>query len=182
MTNEEIKKLINTADEDLVRKYAAEWAVEHENFCAYITHALNPPANEIDFAEELARVIRNNTEITDSRYYERLIVDWSHILYRLIKPWEEKAEAFSTERLLELVEAMTTQVGSHVQEDDFTGDDWYGDDYSGQLGDIMEKLGHLSGLLLIREDMTDSAMVSLREDVIKCPVNRYSRRLRPGPL
>ena len=165
MTNEEIKKLINTADEDLVRKYAAEWAIEHEDFCAYITHALNPSTNEIDFAEELARVIRNNTVITDSRYYERLIVDWSHVLYRLIEPWAEGTDAFSTERLLELVEAMTTQVGSHVQEDDFTGDDWYGDDYSGQLGDIMEKLGYLSGLLLIREDLADSAIISLQEKV-----------------
>ena len=165
MTNEEIKKLINTADEDLVRKYAAEWAVEHEDFCTYITHALNPPANEIDFAEELARVIRNNTVLTDSRYYERIIVDWSHVLYRLIEPWANEAEAFSTERLLELVEAMTTQVGSHVQEDDFMGDDWNGDDYTGELGDIMGLLGHLSGLLLIRDDLTDNALVSLQEKV-----------------
>lgn len=165
MTNQEIKKLINTADEDLVRKYAAEWAVEHEDFRAYISHALNPPTNEIDFDEELARVISNNTVLTDSRYNERLIVDWSHVLYRLIEPWAEEAETFSTERLLELVEAMTIQVGSHVQEDDFTGDSWYGDDYSGQLGDIMERLGDLAGLLLSREDLSDSAMASLREDV-----------------
>ena len=66
-------------------------------------------------------------------YNERVFVDWSTVLYQLIEPWANEAEAFSTERLLELVEAMTIQVGSHVQEDDFTGDDWYGDDYSNQM-------------------------------------------------
>ena len=66
-------------------------------------------------------------------YNERVFVDWSTVLYQLIEPWGNEAEAFSSERLLELVEAMTTQVGSHVQEDDFTGDDWYGDDYSNQM-------------------------------------------------
>lgn len=39
-----------------------------------------------------------------------------------------------------------------ITEEDFYGDDWYGDDFSGSIGDIMDALGNLAGLLLVRDD------------------------------
>lgn len=162
MASDDIKKIINEADEDLLRMSVEQWAVQHEDFRAYITLVLNPPASEIDFDYELARVINNNTELIDSRYFERLVVDWSEIVYRLIEPWAKAADSFSTERLQKLVEAIITEVGMKVQEDDFRGDDWYSDDYSVQIEEIMDWLGHLSGLLLIREDLSRDDMLSLQ--------------------
>lgn len=162
MASDDIKKIINEADEDLLRMSVEQWAVQHEDFRAYITLVLNPPASEIDFDYELARVINNNTELIDSRYFERLVVDWSEIVYRLIEPWAKVADSFSTERLQKLVEAIITEVGMKVQEDDFRGDDWYSDDYSVQIEEIMDWLGHLSGLLLIREDLSRDDMLSLQ--------------------
>ena len=162
MASDDIKKIINEADEDLLRMSVEQWAVQHEDFRAYITLVLNPPASEIEFDYELARVINNNTELIDSRYFERLVVDWSEIVYRLIEPWAKVADSFSTERLQKLVEAIITEVGMKVQEDDFRGDDWYSDDYSVQIEEIMDWLGHLSGLLLIREDLSRDDMLSLQ--------------------
>ena len=162
MASDDIKKIINEADEDLLRMSVEQWAVQHEDFRAYITLVLNPPASEIDFDYELARVINNNTELIDSRYFERLVVDWSEIVYRLIEPWAKVADSFSTERLQKLVEPIITEVGMKVQEDDFRGDDWYSDDYSVQIEEIMDWLGHLSGLLLIREDLSRDDMLSLQ--------------------
>lgn len=162
MASDDIKRIINEADEDLLRMSVELWAMNHEDFRAYITHALNPHVSEIDFDYQLARAISNNTKLIDSRYYERLVVDWSGIVYRLIEPWAKEADCFSTERLQKLVEAIITEVGMKVQEDDFRGDDWYGDDYSVQIEEIMDWLGHLSGLLLIREDLSRDDMLSLQ--------------------
>ena len=167
MDSDEIKKIINEADHDVLRKHVGLWAAEHEDFAAFITHALNPPITDIDFADELKRVIVNNTKLTQSHYGERLIVDWTEILYRLIKPWASEAAALSTQRLLELVEAITSQVSTLVQEDDFLGDDWYDwqDDHSWQLVEIQETLGNLSGLLMTRDDLDEKALIALREVV-----------------
>ena len=162
MASDDIKRIINEADEDLLRMSVELWAMNHEDFRAYITHALNPHVSEIDFDYQLARAISNNTKLIDSRYYERLVVDWSGMVYRLIEPWAKEADCFSTERLQKLVEAIITEVGMKVQEDDFRGDDWYGDDYSVQIEEIMDWLGHLSGLLLIREDLSRDDMLSLQ--------------------
>ncbi len=165
MSIEEITKIINEADDSKLCKYVALWAIEHDDFRTYITHALNLPISEIDFAEELERVIRDNTGLIQSHYFERLIVDWGKVYYRLIVPWYKEAHTLSTGHLLQLVEAITTQVSSHVMEDDFTGDDYYGDDYSCYLSDIFGCLGNLSGMLMIRDDLTINALISFREVV-----------------
>lgn len=182
MASDDIKRIINEADEDLLRMSVELWAMNHEDFRAYITHALNPHVSEIDFDYQLARAISNNTELIDSRYYERLVVDWSGIVYRLIEPWAKEADCFSTERLQKLVEAIITEVGMKVQEDDFRGDDWYGDNYSVQIEEIMDWLGHLSGLLLIREDLSRDDMLSLQALVKEVQKNDIIKSYIGGTL
>ena len=182
MASDDIKRIINEADEDLLRMSVELWAMNHEDFRAYITHALNPHVSEIDFDYQLARAISNNTKLIDSRYYERLVVDWSGIVYRLIEPWAKEADCFSTERLQKLVEAIITEVGMKVQEDDFRGDDWYGDDYSVQIEEIMDWLGHLSGLLLIREDLSRDDMLSLQALVKEVQKNDIIKSYIGGTL
>ena len=182
MASDDIKRIINEADENLLRMSVELWAMNHEDFRAYITHALNPHVSEIDFDYQLARAISNNTELIDSRYYERLVVDWSGIVYRLIEPWAKEADCFSTERLQKLVEAIITEVGMKVQEDDFRGDDWYGDNYSVQIEEIMDWLGHLSGLLLIREDLSRDDMLSLQALVKEVQKNDIIKSYIGGTL
>lgn len=187
MASDDIKRIINEADEDLLRMSVELWAMNHEDFRAYITHALithalNPHVSEIDFDYQLARAISNNTELIDSRYYERLVVDWSGIVYRLIEPWAKEADCFSTERLQKLVEAIITEVGMKVQEDDFRGDDWYGDNYSVQIEEIMDWLGHFSGLLLIREDLSRDDMLSLQALVKEVQKNDIIKSYIGGTL
>jgi len=187
MASDDIKRIINEADEDLLRMSVELWAMNHEDFRAYITHALithalNQHVSEIDFDYQLARAISNNTELIDSRYYERLVVDWSGIVYRLIEPWAKEADCFSTERLQKLVEAIITEVGMKVQEDDFRGDDWYGDNYSVQIEEIMDWLGHFSGLLLIREDLSRDDMLSLQALVKEVQKNDIIKSYIGGTL
>ncbi len=163
----EIKKIINEADEDLIRDYVIQWAEANADFAEFMTQKLCPSIDEIDFADELARVIRKNTSFIDSRHYERKVVDWYAILVNLIEPWSADATSFTTERLQELIEAIITEVAMYIDEEDFMGDDWYGDDYSIQIGDIMEHLGNLTGLLALRENVTNDALRSLRSLIVK---------------
>ena len=53
-----------------------------------------------------------------------------------------------------------------VTDEDFYGDDWYGDDFSGSIQDIMDVLGNIVGLLMIREDVSHDILNSL-EKLIK---------------
>ena len=181
MNSEEIKKIINEADEDVLRKHVRLWAAKHDDFAAFITHALNPPITEINFAGELKRVIVNNTKFTQSRYGERLIVDWTEVLYRLIEPWAKEASALNTGCLLELVEAVASQVSAHVQEDDFMSDHWDSEDHSWQLAEILEWLGELSGLLMLRDDLDENALTSLRKVVEKAKATDISTKYISTP-
>ena len=166
MNTDEIKKIINEADEDLIRNYVTQWAEVHEDFAEFMIQKLCPSIDEIDFADELARVIRKNTSLIESRYNERIVIDWYKILVDLIEPWSADATSFSTERLQELIEAIITEVAMRIDEEDFMGDDWYGDDYSNQIGEIMEHLGNLTGLLVLRDDVSADALRSLRSLIV----------------
>ena len=61
MNADEIKKIVNEADEDLIRNYVIQWAEGNADFAEFMAQKLCPSIDEIDFADELARVIRNNT-------------------------------------------------------------------------------------------------------------------------
>ena len=81
----------------------------------------------------------------------------------LIKPWSENAEALSDQRLYDLIEVIIKEVAMMVCEEDFYGDDWYGDDFSGDIASIMDTLENLIRLLLIRNDLTESMLKSLKK-------------------
>ncbi|MDE6793000.1 MAG: hypothetical protein K2J48_07955 [Muribaculaceae bacterium] len=53
-----------------------------------------------------------------------------------------------------------------IDDVDFSGDDWYGNDYSQSISDILEILGNLFGLLIIRDRLTVSDLDQLRDMIL----------------
>lgn len=168
----ELQKRIADADEDILQDIITEWLKGHEDFRKHVEAKLCPAADDIDFGYELCRKANRETkEFYQRNSYTREATDWSNVYYDLVKPWGEQAESFSTEKLYELVMEIITEVGMRVTEEDFYGDDWYGDDFSGSIGDIMETLGNIAGLLLVREDVTYEMMADLEKLVKKAKKN-----------
>lgn len=168
MDIKELGKHIADADEDILQDIIIEWLKDHEDFSRYVESKLCPAVEDIDFGFELSRKTSKETkEFFHRNAYTREATDWSNVYYDLIEPWGEQAESFPTEKLYELVTKIITEVGMTVTEEDFYGDDWYGDDFSGSIDDIMETLGNIAGLLLVREDASDEMFSSLEKLVIK---------------
>lgn len=164
----ELKKRIADADEDILQDIIIEWIKGHDDFRKHVEAKLCPAAEDIDFGYELCRKANRETkEFYQRNSYTREATDWSNVYYDLVKAWGEQAESFSTEKLYELVTEIITEVGMRVTEEDFYGDDWYGDDFSGSIGDIMETLGNIAGLLLVRDDVSKPMMANLEKLVKK---------------
>lgn len=165
-TNDIIKKL-EDSDEDILRDIITEWMKDHDDFRKHVEDKLCPAAEDIDFGYELSRKAdRETKEFYHRNSYAHEATDWSNVYYDLVKPWGEQAERFPTVKLYELVKEIITKVGMTITEEDFYGDDWYGDDFSGSIGDIMETLGNIAGLLLVREDIS-AEMLSGIETLVK---------------
>ncbi len=168
MGTKELDKLIENADEDVLQEIISEWLNGHDDFRRHVEKKLCPPIEDIDFGYELCRKVNHNTkEFYQRNSYTREATDWSSVYYDLVRPWGEQADSFPTEKLYELVTEIITEVGMRVTEEDFYGDDWYGDDFSGSIGDIMETLGNIAGLLLVKEDVSNDMMDSLEELIEK---------------
>lgn len=168
MDTDDIIKKLEDSDEDIIRDIITEWMKEHRDFREHVERRLYPSVYDLDFGFELARkTYRETKEYHQRNRYSREATDWSAVYYDLVKPWSEQAETFPTSKLYELVMQIITEVGMRITEDDFCGDDWYGDDFSGSIGDIMEALGNLSGLLLVRDDASGEMMHELEELVKK---------------
>lgn len=166
-TNDIIKKL-EDSDEDILRDIITEWMKEHDDFQKHVEDMLYPAVEDIDFGYELSRkAYRETKEFYESNRYSREVTDWRAVYYDLVRPWREQAESFPTTKLLELVMEIIMEVGMQVTEDDFCGDDWYGTDFSGSIGDIMDALGNIAGLLLVRNDISGEMMHELEELVKK---------------
>ena len=135
-TNDIIKKL-EDSDEDILRDIITEWMKEHRDFRKHLECRLYPSVYDLDFGFELARkAYRETKEYYQRNCYSREATDWSAVYYDLVKPWSEQAEYFPTSKLYELVMQIITEVGMRITEDDFCGDDWYGDDFSGSIDSI----------------------------------------------
>lgn len=161
-----IKKL-EDSDENILRNVITEWMKGHDDFRKHVEDKLFPAAEDIDFGYELSRKTDRETKNFYHRNtYAREATDWSNVYYDLIKPWGDQAERFPTAKLYELVKEIITKVGMTITEEDFYGDDWYGDDFSRSIGDIMETLGNIAGLLLVREDISEE-MLSGIETLVK---------------
>lgn len=168
MDTKELVKKIDDSDEDILRDIITEWMKEHRDFREHVERKLYPSVYDLDFGFELARkTYRETKEFHQRNRYSRETTDWSAVYYDLVEPWSEQAESLPTSKLHELVMQIIAEVGMKITEDDFCGDDWYGDDFSGSIGDIMEALGNLAGLLLVRDDASGEMMYELEELVKK---------------
>lgn len=162
MAQEDIDKLIENATEVQLRDIIREWKEANEEFRAFVERSLNPPFDEVDFDAELGRALMHEAQQCISRRSEE-ILDWGNIYYCQIEPWAKKAESLKTSGLWNLVVAIITRVVMSIDEEDFNGDDWYGNDYSQDIGSIIDALGNLCGLLLTRPNLTEEGMVELEE-------------------
>ena len=165
-TSKDISQLIAHANEDDLRDIVSGWANKHSDFKDYIRNCLCPSVENVDFARKLSQAVNRETKEFFSRHEVREATDWSNVYNDLIKPWSENADSLSTEKLYDLCGVIVKEVGMQVTDEDFYGDDWYGDDFSGSIQDIMDVLGNIVGLLMIREDVSHDILNSL-EKLIK---------------
>lgn len=165
-TSKDISQLIAHANEDNLRDIVSGWANKHSDFKDYVRNCLCPSVENVDFARKLSQAVNRETKEFFSRHEVREATDWSNVYNDLIKPWGENADSLSTEKLYDLCDVIVKEVGMQVTDEDFYGDDWYGDDFSGSIQDIMDVLGNVAGLLLIREDVGYEILDSL-ETLIK---------------
>lgn len=165
-TSKDISQLIAHANEDDLRDIVSGWANKHSDFKDYVRNCLCPSVENVDFARKLSQAVNRETKEFFSRHEVRETTDWSNVYNDLIKPWSENADSLSTEKLYDLCDVIVKEVGMQVTDEDFYGDDWYGDDFSGSIQDIMDVLGNIVGLLMIREDVSHDILNSL-EKLIK---------------
>ena len=165
-TSKDISQSIAHANEDDLRDIVSGWANKHSDFKDYVRNCLCPSVENVDFARKLSQAVNRETKEFFSRHEVREATDWSNVYNDLIKPWGENADSLSTEKLYDLCDVIVKEVGMQVTDEDFYGDDWYGDDFSGSIQDIMDVLGNVAGLLLIREDVGYEILDSL-ETLIK---------------
>lgn len=159
-----IEDYIDDADETRLREIVKEWANQNDDFRQYISKALSPSEDEINFDQELKNAIsREAWEVASSRRGGPEVLNWSNIYYYKIGPWAKNAEKMSTNGLMRLIIAITVRVARAFKEEDFFGDDWYGDDYSSEIGYILETLGNIAGLALTRDDLSESDLEALYE-------------------
>lgn len=165
-TSKDISQLIASANEDDLRDIVSGWADKHSDFKDYVRNCLCPSVEDVDFGHKLSQAVNRETKEFFSRHEVREATDWSNVYNDLIKPWSENADSLSTEKLYDLCDVIVKEVGMQVTDEDFYGDDWYGDDFSGSIQDIMDVLGNIAGLLMIREDVSHDILNSL-EKLIK---------------
>lgn len=165
-TSKDISQLIAHANEDDLRDIVSGWANKHSDFKDYVRNCLCPSVENVDFARKLSQAVNRETKEFFSCHEVREATDWSNVYNDLIKPWSENADSLSTEKLYDLCDVIVKEVGMQVTDEDFYGDDWYGDDFSGSIQDIMDVLGNIVGLLMIREDVSHDILNSL-EKLIK---------------
>lgn len=130
-----------------------------------LEHSLIPTIDEVDFDTKLARALMHEAQQCIGRRGDEML-DWSNIYYYHLEPWAKWAESLTTSGLWNLIVAITTRVAMAIDDEDFNGDDWYGDDYSREIGSILDTLGNLCGLLVTRPDLTEDGLTEL-ENLIK---------------
>ena len=166
MTQEELDRLVDSATEEQLRDIVRGWMESNGEFRGFVEHSLNPSADEIDFDKELGRAMMHEAQ----RCVERRgaeILDWSNIYYYHIEPWAKKAESLKTPGLWNLIVAIVTRVAMAIDDEDFSGDDWYGNDYSQDIGSILATLGNLCGLLVTRPDLTDDGLAEMEKIIME---------------
>lgn len=162
-TNKGIIQLIENANEDDLREIVSGWIEGHPDFEMYIENCLYPPVENVDFERKLSQAINCETKEFFSRHEVREATDWGNVFVDLIKPWSENADSMSIEKLYDLIDVIVREVGMRIEDNDFYGDDWYGDDFSGDIQDIMDTLGNLVGILLVRDDLDRDTLELLKE-------------------
>ena len=168
-------QLIVNANVDDLRDIVLGWIDGHPDFRDYVRNCLCPRVEDVDFGRKLRQAINRETKEISSGYEDWEVTDWSNVYYDLIKPWSQNADSLSTGKLYELCDVIIKEVGMQVAEADFSGDDWYGNDFSGSIRDIMEVLGNVAELLIVREDVGSDMLDSLgklvnaakKQDVMK---------------
>lgn len=163
MSTAQLNEIIDNADINDLRELIRKGINSIPGFKILAEQTLCPPLEDVDFRRKLSQAIDRETKEFHSRHYTREATDWSKVYHDLIKPWSETAVSLSDQKLYDLIEVIIKEVATTVCEEDFYGDDWYGDDFSGDIASIMDTLENLIRLLLIRNDLTESMLKSLKK-------------------
>lgn len=161
---ESLKNIIADTDETRLRELVIDWLDEDSAFAQYMASKLNHASAEgPDYDAELQQAIYREAYAVSSHHNNTNILNWSNIYYYQVKPWTDKADELSTTELMKLVEAIIVRIAMALSDEDFEGDDWNGDDYSMEIGMIMDALGNAAGILLTREDFLEENLEWLRK-------------------
>lgn len=163
MSTPDLNKTIDNTDINDLRELIRKGMDSIPEFRILAEQTLCPPLEAVDFRNKLSQTVNRETKEFYSRHDIRKATDWSNVYYNLIKPWSENVETLSNEKLYDLIEVIIKEFAMKVSEEDFYGDDWYGDDFSGDIASIMDTLGNIICLLLIREGMTENMLKSLKK-------------------
>lgn len=156
--------LIDKVDDIELRKIVKDWASKDDDFRQYVSIALGGAGDDIDFDGVLSRAIAHEAMVVASpRQRGAEVLNWGNIYYYIIEPWASKADNMSTQALLKLIVAITVRIGMVLKDEDFFGDDWYGDDYGEEIGNILGTLGNFCGLVLTKDDLSHSDLEMLAE-------------------
>ncbi len=161
---ESLKTLIAESDEARLRELVIAWIDEDKAFAQFMASKLNQKSTSVgfDYDAELQQAIYREAYAVSSHHNNTNILNWSNIYYYHVKPWTDKADDLSTPELMKLVEAIIVRIAMVLSDEDFEGDDWNGDDYSMEIGMIMDALGNTAGVLLTREDFTEEHLEWLK--------------------
>lgn len=160
---ESLKTLISEADETRLRELVIAWINEDKAFAQFLSSQLSQSTSDRhDYDAELCQAIYREAYAVSSHHNNTNILNWGNIYYYQIKPWTDEVDDLSTSELMKLVEAIILRIAMGLSDEDFEGDDWNGDDYSMEIGKIMDALGNTAGILLIRDDFTEEHLEWLR--------------------
>lgn len=161
---ESLKNIIADTDETRLRELVIDWFEEDCAFAQYMASRLDESSSERnDYDAELQQAISREAYAVSSHHNNTNILNWSNIYYYQVKPWTDKADELSTTELMKLVGAIIVRIAMALSDEDFESDDWNGDDYSMEIGMIMDALGNTAGVLLTREDFSEENLEWLRK-------------------
>lgn len=153
--------LISKANEFELRTLIRDWCKKNNDFKEFLISKLAPSLENEDFYQRLSDVIAGSVNEHQIRRYDyEITINWRNVNV-IISEWEKEVETLTTPKLLELINAILDTVCINISEEDFQADDWYGNDYSGDIVQIMDELSYFNELLVLREDINSEDLESI---------------------
>ena len=145
------KEYISDLSYDVLLEKVTSWMETHDDFFNYMVS--DSLLKEPDFLSLMEEIYSRNASFNIRSRYE-ISTQWNSIYYSAIYPYVELLESYCTETVYDFVYATLTVLISKIDDEDFSGDDWYGTDFSNEIIQIMEACELAVQILVLRDDLT----------------------------